>query len=608
MKCSCFIAALVGSSLIVEFSDVATLFVNNLSLIVEYGSVTAEVINGKTKEGVDYFTNFDLENVITPVKVDELERLLVQANFCPLKTKFLVDGFTNGFSIGYGGDMNVRKFSPNLKLRVGNETILWNKVMKEVKLCRYAGPFSEPPFKFFVQSPIGLVPKDGTNHRLIFHLSYPRSGDSINSGTPREICKVKYCEFDDAIKRCLEEGVGCFISRSDFSAAFRNLGIKKEHWPLLVMKARCPLDQKWYFFVDKCLPFGASISCSHFQAFSDAVAFLVFNRTSKKVTNYLDDFLFAALLGLICNQQVKVFLEICRIINFPVNKEKTFWGTTRLTFLGLLIDTLRQVVCIPVEKVARATSLITEILAKRKVTVHQLQKLCGFLNFLCRAVVLGRAFTRRLYAYTAGDQLKLHHHVQINAEMRADLTTWLTFLSYPSIFCRPFLDYSDYSAQELDWYSDSSRNFKLGFGCVFGMKWAHGRWDEFVEHVQPSIEYLELFAVAVSVLLWAKHIQNKRVFLFCDNMSVVYMLNNSTSSCKNCMVLIRIIMLESVKQNVRIFAKHVRTDLNGPSDALSRLQFDRFYRLTAAEGKVMEPVAELLPGSIWPISKIWMSS
>ena len=45
--------------------------------------------------------------------------------------------------------------APNLKLTVGNETILWNKVMKEVKAKRYAGPFTED----FIQSPIGLVPK-----------------------------------------------------------------------------------------------------------------------------------------------------------------------------------------------------------------------------------------------------------------------------------------------------------------------------------------------------------------------------------------------------------------------------------------------------------------
>ena len=239
------------------------------------------------------------------------------------------------FSIGYEGDEHVRRTAPNLKFRIGDERVLWNKVMKEVKEKCYAGPFAEPPFDYFIQSPIRLVLKGGgVNTRLIFHLSYPRSGCSINSETPRELCTVKYCEFDDAIKRCIEEGIGCSISRSDISADFRNLGIKPEHWKFLLMKARSPIDGKWYYFVDKCLPFGASISCSHFQAVSDAIAHVVKFYTHKKVTNYLDDFLFAAFLKMLCDRQVKKFIWVCKEINMPVNRDKTFWGTTSLTFLG----------------------------------------------------------------------------------------------------------------------------------------------------------------------------------------------------------------------------------------------------------------------------------
>ena len=193
-------------------------------------------------------------------------------------------------------------------LRVRNETVLWNKVMKEVKEKRYAGPFVEPLFEHFIQSPIGLVPKDGgKDTRLIFHLSYPRDGDSDNSGTPAEVCKVKYGEFDQAIKRCLEEGIACFISRSDMKAAFRNLGIAKKYWKLLLMKARNPVNKLWYF-VDKCLPFGSSISCAHFQDFSNSVAHLVWFHTKKVCINYLDDYLFAALLEAVCNGQVQVIL------------------------------------------------------------------------------------------------------------------------------------------------------------------------------------------------------------------------------------------------------------------------------------------------------------
>ena len=104
-----------------------------------------------------------------------LRNLLKDSNYDPTETEFIVKGFRHGFDIGYRGPTTgVCTTAPNLKLNVGNEVELWNKVMKEVKLGRFAGPFTEVPFDNFIQSPIGLVPKDsGRQTRLIFHLIIP---------------------------------------------------------------------------------------------------------------------------------------------------------------------------------------------------------------------------------------------------------------------------------------------------------------------------------------------------------------------------------------------------------------------------------------------------
>ena len=189
------------------------------------------------------------------------------------------------------------------------------------------------------------------------------------------------------------------------------------------------------YFVDKCLPFGSSISCAIFQAISDAIAWIVQYRTKKANVNYLDDYLFAALKKIWCDQQMEVFLEVCRDICFPVAMEKTFWGTTRLVFLGMLLDTVRQVICIPVDKLTKAINWIDYFLNKRnkKATVLEFQKLCGILNFLCRCIVPGRAFIRRLYINTVvnGKMLKQHHHIKITDEHRLDLLVWKEF-SQPS--------------------------------------------------------------------------------------------------------------------------------------------------------------------------------
>ena len=175
--------------------------------------------------------------------------------------------------------------------------------MKEVKENRYAGPFEKLPFDNYIQSPIGLVPKDGGQKtRLIFHLSYPRNNDSkksVNASAPEWMKKVKYKKFDDAVRICLKLGRNCKIAKSDMSSDFRHFPILKKHWKYLVMKAQDPVTGKYFFFVDKCMPFGASISCSHFQRFSDAIAHIIKVKTKHGNVNYLDDFFFCSSVELL---------------------------------------------------------------------------------------------------------------------------------------------------------------------------------------------------------------------------------------------------------------------------------------------------------------------
>ena len=556
-------------------------------------------------EEVLYFENFDLENVITPVDVDKYEKLLKLYNYNSRKTNKLVNGFKYGFSIGYEGNHNVRITAPNLQLHVGNPTVLWNKVMKEVKCKRYAGPFSEIPFKNYIQSPIGLVPKDGgKNTRLIFHLSYPRNkpGISVNANTPKEICKVSYPDFAKAVKLCKKAGISCSIAKSDMTAAFRNLGILKKHWKFLIMKATNPLDGKTYFFVDKCLPFGSSISCKHFQDFSDSIAYILEARNNTDLVNYLDDYLFVELLRRQCNEMVQQFLDLCQEIRFPVSLEKTFWATTQLVFLGMLLDTVKQMVSIPIEKIERARFLINRVLEKKskKITLQEQQKICGFLNFLCQAIVPGRTFTRRLYPKLT-HKLKPHHHIRISSEMRMDLEVWAQFLKEPEAFARPFIDYEvALVADEINLYTDASTT--IGYGGYCNKSWMCGVWSESFKLLNPNIQFLELFAVTAALLNWLKRFCNRRIILFCDNDPVCRMINKSSTGDKQCMKLLRLITFECMKCNSRVFAKWVGTLDNERADMLSRQQIDDFIKKYGDEFET-EPTD--IDERLWPVEKIW---
>ena len=179
-----------------------------------------------------YYENLNLEDIEMPVKVLELVRLLRSANYPQNKIDILKQGFTEGFDIGYQGPESRQSLSDNLPFTIGNKTELWNKLMKEVKLKRVAGPFKKIPFENFIQSPIGLVPKAGNKTRLIFHLSYSfdkQNQDklgSLNEHTPQEICKVKYKDLDYVIHTYLR-----IIGASAAPEGARPAGVQ-ENYPI----------------------------------------------------------------------------------------------------------------------------------------------------------------------------------------------------------------------------------------------------------------------------------------------------------------------------------------------------------------------------------------
>ena len=153
-------------------------------------------------------------------------------------------------------------------------------------------------------------------------------------------------------------------------------------------------------------------------------------------------------------------------------------------------------------------------------------------------------------------------------------------------------------------YSDASG--KIGMGALCGTSWMYQTWSKtFLDKCKPSIEHLELFGVTAAVLTWIGRFKNSRVILFCDNKSVVDMINATTTSCKNCMVLIRMIVLKGLFENVRIFARHVKGTKNDLADSLSRNKLSYFHQLCEEQERSMDTDPTNIPEALWPVEKLW---
>ena len=369
------------------------------------------------------------------------------------------------------------------------------------------------------------------------------------------------------------------------------------------------------FFVDKCLPFGSSISCSHFQRFSNALKHITEFQIGHKdsITNYLDDFLFVAPDKATCNAMVSSFIDICNQLGVPVAHEKTEFATTKILLNGVSFT-----LALPDDKLSKAVAWIQEILSKKKTTLKNLEQLVGLLNFFNRAIVPGRAFTRRIYSKFSSLQVKLksYHHLKVDSELKKDLQIWLQFLTRDSTFpisllARPYIDLKKDSSNTnhsccLNFTSDATAAKNLDFGCVYDDAWTYQRWEpNFIKSRSPSIEFLELYALCQAVFIWAPKLMGIRALIYCENEAVTHMVNNQTSGCKYCMVLIRKLVLKSLHYNFRLTVRYISSKDNFLSDSLSRLKVELFRWQATTIGLFPAEKPTPLSQELWPLSALW---
>ena len=170
-----------------------------------------------------------------------------------------------GARLGYDGP-RMSKFSKNLKSTIDNPIIVSNNLAKEVALGHTAGPFTNPPFANLQVSPIDIVPKKHSDKfRTIFHLSFPKTEESINSFIEKDDFSLQYIKIDDAIAALTRLGRGTYLAKTDIESAFRQFPVHPEDWELLGMY----WNNSYYF--DKVLPFGLRSAPYIFNQLSDAL-------------------------------------------------------------------------------------------------------------------------------------------------------------------------------------------------------------------------------------------------------------------------------------------------------------------------------------------------
>jgi hypothetical protein len=93
------------------------------------------------------------------------------------------------------------------------------------------------------------------------------------------------------------------------------------------------------------------------------------------------------------------FFIFAEKLGIPIKQEKNVFPTTKLTFLGVELDSELMEVRLPKDKLEKLKTILSSFLHTKKVTLIELQSLIGFLNFAYAVVSPGHALLRRIMLY-----------------------------------------------------------------------------------------------------------------------------------------------------------------------------------------------------------------
>ena len=266
--------------------------------------------------------------------------------------------------------------------------------MEEVDRGNILGPFSSQSAEGYHINRIGVIPKrhQPGKWRLITDLSFPE-GVSVNDSIDPTRCSLSYISVDNVANRAISLSRGSLIAKIDIKSAYRLVPV----WP----PHRQWLGMKWknQIYIDAMLPFGLRSAPKIFNALADALEWCVASRGVVNIFHYLDDF---AVVGPpdseSCHQDLITLKQVCTELGIPLAIDKEEGPSTTIVLLGIIIDTVKQELRLPADKLMRLQGILIEWEKRKSCTRKELESFIGVLQHACRVIKPGRSFLRQAIA------------------------------------------------------------------------------------------------------------------------------------------------------------------------------------------------------------------
>jgi len=357
------------------------------------------------------------------------------------------------------------------------------------------------------------------------------------------------------------------------------------------------------YYSKRYLPFGLRTAPFLFNLFAEGFHWILGNELEKEnlqaeIIHYLHDFL----IILPSNQNLKAysqrFCHLCSLVGLTIKVAKNEEGKVA-TFRGVELDTDKMLIRWPTKKLEKARIIVESALAATSLSLIDLQRITGFLNFVTVVVPLGRTFLRWLY------NMELHfpeHRMQgrncrrrITREAYHDLKWWQRVLARA-----PEWSIQQERRDTVALWSDASGTKGLGAFYTRPKRGERGGKSSpnsnpetrvpvpghstsislpcYLNKNKEHINTKEMRAVEQALLLWGKEWCGCKVIMHIDNRAVAYAISNRTIRGATMSVL-RHCLLIAAECDLEIEFQWISTKQNTLADALSRFDFDRITNL-----------------------------
>ena len=488
--------------------------------------------------------------------------------------RYLLTGLSEGFRIGFNyRECEHKSARSNMLSAKQNRQVVEEYLREEKEKGRIVSPVGISRANVQVNH-FGVIPKghDKEKWRLILDLSHPE-GSSVNDGIDPSLCSLTYTLVDWAAKIILATGRGALLAKVDLESAYRMVPVHSDDRPLLGMTWRGSL------LVDTALPFGLRSAPKIFNTVADCLQWIL-REQGVTVIHYLDDYLICGPRNSgVCASSLQTTLQVCDQLGVKVSQKKLEGPTTKLTFLGILLDTERLELRLPEEKLLRLRRSIEGWRSRTTCTKRELLSLLGHLHHAGKVVRPGRSFVRRIIDLSKVVTC-LHHHIRLNAGFRSDMEWWSLFLAdWNGI---GMLAEGEAPGSTGIVTSDASGNWGCGAFTRSG-RWFQYSWPE--SWAQVHITVKELLPIVMASVLWGRSWAGKKIQWFSDNSAAVSIINSGKSKDPLAMHLARCLFFFQTSFGFSLKASHIAGKHNIAADALSRDNIPRFFQQVPAAKK-----------------------